>query len=129
MAAETVRRRRQDVFEEQRFLGTLLIAPAVIFIIVLVGAPLVLAIYLSLTDATAGSLTGEFVGFRNYLDAWESENFRRALRNTVLFTFCLKRSRSKIVLAPRVSFWLKNGSHRMPALIVTRLVARHVSCA
>jgi multiple sugar transport system permease protein len=79
-------RRWQDVLEERRFLGPLLIAPAVLFIVVLVGAPLVLAVYLSLTDATAGSLTGEFVGFRNYLDAWDSENFRRALRNTVIFT-------------------------------------------
>ena len=78
--------RWQDVFEERRFLGPLLIAPAVLFIVVLVGVPLVLAIYLSLTDATAGSLTGEFVGFRNYLDAWHSENFRRAFRNTIIFT-------------------------------------------
>jgi multiple sugar transport system permease protein len=86
LAAVARARRKRDVFEEQRFLGPLLIAPAVLFIFVLVGAPLVLAIYLSLTDATAGSLSGEFVGFRNYLDAWDSENFRRALRNTVLFT-------------------------------------------
>ena len=79
-------RRRRDVLEERRFLGPLLIAPAVLFITILVGVPLVLAIYLSLTDATAGSLTGEWVGFRNYLDAWDNENFRRALRNTILFT-------------------------------------------
>ena len=37
----------------RRFLGPLLIAPAVLFIVLLVGAPLVLAVYLSLTDATA----------------------------------------------------------------------------
>jgi multiple sugar transport system permease protein len=79
-------RRWQDVFEERSFLGPLLIAPAVLFIVLLVGAPLVLAIYLSLTDATAGSLTGEFVGLRNYIDAWDSENFRRAFRNTIIFT-------------------------------------------
>jgi multiple sugar transport system permease protein len=79
-------RRRRDLLEERRFLGPLLIAPAVIFIGVLVGAPLGLAIYLSLTDATAGSLTGEFVGLRNFVDAWESENFRRAFRNTIIFT-------------------------------------------
>jgi multiple sugar transport system permease protein len=79
-------RRWQDVFEERRFLGPLLITPAVLFIVLLVGAPLGMAIYLSLTDATAGSLTGDFVGFQNYLDAWDSENFRRALRNTVIFT-------------------------------------------
>jgi multiple sugar transport system permease protein len=67
-------------------LGPVLIGPAVLFIGLLVAAPLGLAIYLSLTDATAGSLTGEFVGLRNYTEAWESENFRRALRNTILFT-------------------------------------------
>lgn len=74
------------MLEERRFLGPLLIAPAVLFIVVLVGVPLVLAIYLSLTDATAGSLSGQFVWFQNYVDAWHSENFRRALRNTIIFT-------------------------------------------
>jgi len=79
-------RRWQDVFEERRFLGPALIAPAVLFIVVLVGMPLVLAVYLSLTDATAGSLSGKFVWFQNYIDAWHSENFRRAFRNTIIFT-------------------------------------------
>jgi multiple sugar transport system permease protein len=78
--------RWQDVFEERRFLAPLLIAPAVLFIALLVLGPLLLAIYLSLTDATAGALSGEFVGFRNYIDAWDDPNFRRALRNTVIFT-------------------------------------------
>jgi multiple sugar transport system permease protein len=63
-----------------------LIAPAVIFVGLLVGAPLVLSVYLSLTDATAGSLTGDFVGFRNYTDLWGDPNFRTALRNTIVFT-------------------------------------------
>jgi multiple sugar transport system permease protein len=79
-------RRWRDVLEERRLLGPILIAPAVLFIVALVGAPLALAVYLSLTDATAGSLSGEFVGFQNYVDAWDSENFRRALRNTIIFT-------------------------------------------
>ena len=86
MASVASGRRWQDTFEERRFLGPLLIAPAVLFVALLVGVPLGLAIYLSLTDATAGSLSGEFVGLRNYLDAWEDENFQRALRNTILFT-------------------------------------------
>jgi multiple sugar transport system permease protein len=80
------RRRWRYALEERRFLAPVLIAPAVLFIALLIGAPLGLAIYLSLTDATAGSLTGEFVGLSNYLDAWDSPNFRRALRNTILFT-------------------------------------------
>ncbi len=86
VAQARARRPRRDLFEERRFLAPLLIGPAVLFIALLVGGPLLLAIYLSLTDATAGSLTGDFVGFDNYIDAWDSPNFRRALRNTVIFT-------------------------------------------
>ena len=57
------RRLRLRYLPERRgFLATLLIAPAVLFIGALVGAPLVLAVYLSFTDATAGSLGGEWVG-------------------------------------------------------------------
>ena len=86
VAAPRPRGRWRDILEERRFLAGVLIAPAVLFIGVLVGGPLLLAIYLSMTDATAGSLTGEFVGLRNFTEAWESPNFRRALRNTILFT-------------------------------------------
>ena len=57
-----------------------------IFVGLLVGAPLVLSVYLSFTDATAGSLTGDFVGFRNYTDQWSDPNFRTALKNTIVFT-------------------------------------------
>ena len=80
------RGRWRDVLEERRFLAPLLISPAVLYIVLLVGAPLGLAVYLSMTDATAGSLSGNFVGLHNYADVWQSPNFRRALRNTIFFT-------------------------------------------
>ena len=51
--APALRRR----LERGSLLGALMIAPAVVFIIVLVGGPLILAIYVSFTDATAGSLS------------------------------------------------------------------------
>jgi multiple sugar transport system permease protein len=86
VAAPRPRGRWRDLLEERRFLAGVLIAPAVLFITVLVGGPLLLALYLSMTDATAGSLTGDFVGLRNFTEAWESPNFRRALRNTIIFT-------------------------------------------
>jgi multiple sugar transport system permease protein len=76
----------RDTFEQRRFLAPLLISPAVLYIVLLVGAPLGLAVYLSLTDATAGSLSGDFVGFHNYTEVWHSENFRKAFRNTIFFT-------------------------------------------
>ncbi len=83
---EPQRRRWRDLLEERRFLAPALIAPAVIFIALLVGVPLGLAAYLSLTDATAGSLTGNWVGFQNFVDAWHNPNFRTALKNTIIFT-------------------------------------------
>jgi multiple sugar transport system permease protein len=85
-ASPRPRGRWRDVLEERRFLAPVLISPAVLYIALLIGAPLGLAIYLSFTDATAGSLTGDFIGLRNYTEEWGSENFRRALRNTILFT-------------------------------------------
>jgi multiple sugar transport system permease protein len=89
VAARRPRTRRfRDLFEERRFLAPALIGPAVLFIALLVGGPLILAIYLSLTDATAGSLfSGNWIGFDNFLDVWQSPNFRKALQNTFIFTF------------------------------------------
>jgi multiple sugar transport system permease protein len=67
-------------------LATLLISPAVLFIAALVGVPLGLAIYLSFTDATAGSLSGKWVGFSNFTQAVHDPIFRGALWHTFLFT-------------------------------------------
>jgi multiple sugar transport system permease protein len=79
--------RWQQALESRRVLAVLLIAPAVIFMALVVGIPFVWAIYLSFTDAIGGSLTGNWVGFDNFANAWHDDNFRRALRNTLIFTF------------------------------------------
>ncbi len=76
----------RDRLEDRRFLATVLIAPAVLFIAVLVGGPLLLAIYLSFTNAIAGSLTGDFVGLENFRLQWSNPIFRDALKNTFFFT-------------------------------------------
>src|SRR6266568_4179899 len=80
------RRRLRYVTERRGFLATLLIAPAVLFIAALVGVPLALAIYLSFTDATAGSLTGKWVGLHNFTQALHDPIFRGALWHTLTFT-------------------------------------------
>jgi multiple sugar transport system permease protein len=80
------RSRRRYLAERRGFLATLLISPAVLFIGVLVGAPLALAIYLGFTDATAGSLSGKWLGLGNYRAALHDQIFRDALWNTVVFT-------------------------------------------
>ena len=79
-------RRRRYLAERRGFLATLLISPAVLFIGILVGAPLGLAIYLSFTDATAGSLSGRWLGLGNYRSALHDQIFRDALWHTVIFT-------------------------------------------
>jgi multiple sugar transport system permease protein len=78
--------RLRYVTERRGFLPALLISPAVLFIAVLVAVPLVLAIYLSFTDATAGSLTGKWVGLANFRAELSNPIFRGALWHTFLFT-------------------------------------------
>jgi multiple sugar transport system permease protein len=80
------RRRLRYVAERRGFLAALLISPAVLFIAVLVGAPLVLAIYLSFTDATAGSLSGKWVGLANFRHELRDPIFVDAIWHTFLFT-------------------------------------------
>jgi multiple sugar transport system permease protein len=80
------RSRFRYALERRGVLAAVLISPAVLFIGVLVGIPLVLAVYLSFTDATAGSLTGRWVGFQNFSDALHDQVFRDALWHTFLFT-------------------------------------------
>ena len=76
----------RHALESRRVLAPLLIAPAVIFMVLVVGVPFGWAIYLSFTNAIGGSLSGDWVGFDNFTSAWQDENFRRALRNTFIFT-------------------------------------------
>ena len=79
-------RRWSNLLERQGFLASILISPAVLFIGALVGGPLVLAIYLSFTDATAGQLSGKYVGLANFRDELHSQIFRDAIWHTFLFT-------------------------------------------
>ena len=94
------RRRWGDLLEERRFLAPALIGPAVVFIVLLVGVPLGLAVYLSLTNATSGSLSGTWVGVQNFVDAWDSSNFRTALQNTIVFTLASQVLLRFLILLP-----------------------------
>src|SRR6476646_3721687 len=86
-ARQSARRGKwRHALESRRVLAPLLIAPAVIFMALVVGVPFVWASYLSFTDAIGGSLSGHWVGFDNFPNSWHDENFRRALRNTLTVT-------------------------------------------
>jgi multiple sugar transport system permease protein len=79
-------RRWTNVLERPGVLASVLISPAVIFVLALVGGPLVLAIWLSFTNATAGELGGKFVGTDNFRTEWTSQPFQDAVWHTFLFT-------------------------------------------
>lgn len=64
-----------------------MIAPAVLFIVLLVGVPFGLAIYYSLHDVTTGGTTARWVGLGHFADLITDATFLRSLGNTMLFTF------------------------------------------
>jgi len=80
-------RRSDGLRRAERTLGVAMLAPALVYIVLLVALPFVLAVVLSLTNSSAGSLDFSFVGLRNFAAVMESPVFRRALRNTFVFTF------------------------------------------
>ena len=75
-----------NALERQGVLATVLVSPAVIFIAALVGGPLALSVYLSFTNATAGSLTGKYTGLENFRHEWGNQAFQDAAWHTFLFT-------------------------------------------
>lgn len=81
-----VKRRERFLRDDERFLGTVMLAPAVIYIVLLVGIPFVMAILYSFSDVTVGQpqLDGFTVdSFRRVL---ADPVFRRALANNFIFT-------------------------------------------
>jgi multiple sugar transport system permease protein len=77
---------RSHIWDREQVLAPLLIAPAILYIVVLVGIPFFMAIYYSLSDATTGSQTLHFVGLRNFQAVLKDPVFRKALLNTFIFT-------------------------------------------
>ena len=101
------------VLDRKETLAKLLIAPAILYIAAMIGAPFVLAILYSLSDATTGSPSLHLVGFRNFGAALEDPVFRLALRNTFVFTLVsqtivivLSRLLANALLKPFRGKWL-----------------------
>jgi len=78
--------RRRTLADRTEWLGALLLAPALVYVLALVGVPFVLVVLLSFSDATAGSLHFHWVGLEHYAALAADPIFRRALRNTLVVT-------------------------------------------
>lgn len=69
------------------------VLPAFVYIVVVMGYPLIYNIVLSLQNVTVRNLTkgtAEFVGLQNYINLFHDSTFLLVLKNTFIFTFaCL----------------------------------------
>ncbi|MBM86352.1 MAG: ABC transporter permease [Rhodospirillaceae bacterium] len=73
------------VLEDQRVLGYVLLIPAFLLIVVFIGYPFLLGVWMALTDKVVGT-PGNFVGLANFTKLLDSDIFRVAAWNTVFFT-------------------------------------------
>lgn len=67
-------------------LGTAMFAPAALYIVLLIGAPFVLAIFYAFSDARIGGGELHYVGFENFRSILQSPSFIAALKNSIIFT-------------------------------------------
>jgi multiple sugar transport system permease protein len=86
VAAPAVRPRGfRQLLDREEWLGPLMIGPAVLYIVLVVGLPFFLALYYSVSNISMGSRTLEFVGLKNFAAIIGTSNFRTSLWNTFVF--------------------------------------------
>jgi multiple sugar transport system permease protein len=101
-----------------RLKGYLLVLPAVLYVLALLGFPLVLGVWYSLTDATVVR-DGRFIGLKNFVDAARDPTFRLALRNTLIIASIA--TAAKITLSVALAFLLL-GAFRGRSVLRTLFV-------
>jgi multiple sugar transport system permease protein len=79
------RRPRLRFFDREDWLGPLFIAPAVLYIVLLIAFPFALALFYSFSDIIVGSRSLHFVGLRNFESVVGTARFQTALKNTFVF--------------------------------------------
>ncbi len=78
--------KRRRLADRDGVLGPLFLLPSVIYIVLLVAVPFVLALWFSVTDVTTASPPRHFVGLDNFRAAWGDPVFQQSLRNTLVMT-------------------------------------------
>ena len=73
------------LIDSERWLGPLMIGPAILYIVLLVGLPFLMALYYSVSNTTTGGGTLGFVGLRNFTNIIGTPKFQTALKNTLIF--------------------------------------------
>ena len=74
-----------SVVDDEKRLGRVMLAPAISYILLLVGVPFLLALFYSVSDVTVGNRDLHFVGLENFANALRNPTFLRSLRNSFIF--------------------------------------------
>ncbi len=83
----SVAHKKRGMEQREKKLAMILIAPVVLYLILVMGLPLLWAVYTSLTDKVIGAADVRFIGLANYIDIIKDPVFQKALFNTFIFAF------------------------------------------
>jgi multiple sugar transport system permease protein len=75
------------ILDRRDVLGALFVAPAILYVLLLVGLPLLLAVYYSVSAYTIYNPTWRFVGLANFEQIIQNPTFIQTLVNTFILTF------------------------------------------
>lgn len=78
--------RRLSLSQRDTLLAMGMVLPAIAYIAILLGIPVVLSLLYSVSDVTTGDQTGVFVGLQNFTTLFATPDFLRAIGNTFLIT-------------------------------------------
>jgi multiple sugar transport system permease protein len=90
---------KTGIMDRTEFLAKIMIAPAIAYIVAMIGFPFVMAICYSLSDATTGDPALRITGFQNYAAILKSPVFRLALKNTFIFALV---SQGVVIILSRI---------------------------
>jgi multiple sugar transport system permease protein len=75
------------ILDRRDVLGAILVAPAILYVLLLVGVPFLMAVYYSVSAYTIYDPSWRFVGLANFEQILSNPDFIRTLSNTFIFTF------------------------------------------
>jgi multiple sugar transport system permease protein len=75
------------ILDRREVLGAVFVAPAILYVLLLVGVPFLLAVYYSVSAYTIYDPSWRFVGLANFRQILQNPVFLETLGNTFLFTF------------------------------------------
>ncbi|HZQ73300.1 MAG TPA: sugar ABC transporter permease [Burkholderiales bacterium] len=79
--------RFQFILDRRDVLGAIFVSPAILYVLLLVGVPFLMAVYYSLSAYTIYDPSWDFVGLDNFADILQDPTFQQTLYNTFIFTF------------------------------------------